>query len=70
MPMSDEELAEWLGIAGTKQCAAILASITPAERAEHEEFAKLEKQIIAFDRGEGPLPPGVIACGRGRKRNA
>lgn len=62
IPMDDERLARWLGIAGTKDCAAILAAVTPQERDEWERFAFVEAQIILYDQGLGPLPPGVIAC--------
>ncbi len=62
--MNDEQLAKWLGIAGKKGCAEILAAITPEQRKEYEEFAEVEAQIILYDQGLGPLPPGVIACGR------
>lgn len=73
--MNDQELAKWLGIAGTKQEAAIMAAITPEKRAKYEDFAKVEAEIMLWDAGLGPLPPGVIACGekqirqgRGRAR--
>ncbi len=60
--MDDEQLAKWLGIAGTKECAAIMAKITPEKRREYEDFAEVEAQVILYDKGLGPLPPGVIAC--------
>lgn len=63
-PMTDDELAKWLGIAGTKQCAAIMAAMTAEERAEHEAFAAVEAEIILWDKGLGPLPSGVIVCNR------
>lgn len=67
MPMTDEELARSMGIAGTKRCAEIIAARTPAERAEEEEAARVVAAVLLYDAGLGPLPPGVIACSRGRK---
>lgn len=62
MAMTDEELARSMGIAGTKRCAEIIAAMTPAERAEEEETARIVSEIMLYGAGLGPLPPGVIAC--------
>lgn len=61
--MTDAELAKWLGIAGTNECDAIMAKITPEKRAQYEAFAVKVDEIMLYDAGLGPLPPGVIACG-------
>jgi hypothetical protein len=68
MKMTDEELAVWLGIKGTKEEAAIMASITPEQREAYEDFADKEMEIKLFVAGVGPRPPGVIIC-RGHKHH-
>lgn len=65
--MTDDELAEFLGIAKAKRRAEIMALITPAERAEHEETARLVMEVKLWEAGVGPRPAGVIMCHR-RKR--
>lgn len=65
--MDDDQLAEFLGIAKAKRRAEILAALTPAERAEHEEMKAQVDAIMLWDKGLGPLPPGVIVCNRRRR---
>jgi hypothetical protein len=74
--MTDAELEVFLGIAGTKECAAIMAKITPEERASYERTADLVMELKLWQEGVGPKPKGVIICGckrcsppkKGRKR--
>lgn len=64
--MTDAQLEVFLGIAGTKECAKIMASITAADRASYESMAKLEMELKLWQDGLGPKPKGVIICGCGR----
>lgn len=67
--MTDPELETFLGIAGTKERAKIMASITPEQRALYERMAGLETEVELWQAGLGPKPAGVIICGcRGRHR--
>lgn len=63
-PMTDAELEVYLGIAGTKECAAIMAKITPEERATYDDMARIEYELKLWSAGLGPKPPGVIVCDR------
>lgn len=60
--MTDAEMAVWLGIAGTKECATIMAALTPEKRATYEHMAEVEADIRLWQQGVRPLPPGVIVC--------
>lgn len=61
--MTDTELEVFLGIAGTKECAKIMASITPEKRALYESMANLETEVKLWQAGLGLKPKGVIICG-------
>lgn len=65
--MTDKELAKFLGITGTKECAKILATFTPGERASFETMKQVDDQLRLYVAGKGPKPAGVIIC-RERKR--
>ena len=65
--MTDQQLAEFLGIAGKKGEAEIIAKITPAHRALYERMATLEAEVAAWRAGTGPKPTGVIICERRRR---
>lgn len=60
--MTDAELEQFLGIAGKKGCAEIMAAITPEQRATYEHMAEVEEDIRLWQLGVKPLPPGVIVC--------
>lgn len=62
--MTDDELAEFLGIPGAKEREAILAAITPEERATYEDMARVDVELKLWIEGVGPKPEGVIVCGR------
>lgn len=65
--MTDTELEVFLGIAGTKDRAAIMATITPEKRALYDRMAGLESEISLWQAGLAPKPKGVIICGCGRR---
>jgi hypothetical protein len=65
--MTDAELQVFLGIAGKKGCAEIMASITPEQRAVYDRMADVEREIELWQAGLGPKPEGVIVC-RGHSR--
>lgn len=58
--MTDAELETFLGIAGTKECAKIMASVTPEQRALYERMATLEIEVELWLAGLGPKPTGVL----------
>lgn len=66
--MSDAALEVFLGIAGTKQCAAIMAGITPEQRATYEEMLRVDRELALWEAGLGPKPAGVIVCRERRGR--
>lgn len=62
--MSDEELAEWLGLMRETPEVRdkIMASITPERRALYEHMRQVEVDLILWQNGVGPKPTGVIVC--------
>lgn len=62
MAMTDAELEVFLGIAGKKGCAEIMAGITPELRAQYDAMAEKEFEIKLWMGGVGPKPAGVIVC--------
>lgn len=69
--MTDAELQTFLGIANTKECAKIMASITPQQRALYDSMATIETEVELWLAGLGPKPAGVlIDMDRGRRRRA
>ena len=58
--MTDAELEVFLGIKGTKQCAKIMATITPAQRQLYDSMANLETEVKLWMDGLGPKPKGVL----------
>jgi hypothetical protein len=65
--MTDAELEVFLGIAGKKGCAEIMATVTPEKRALYERMATLEIEVRLWQEGLGPKPTGVIICGCGKR---
>lgn len=61
--MTDAQLEVFLGIAGTKERAKIMVSITPQQRELYERMADLESEVKLWQEGFGPKPKGVIVCG-------
>ncbi len=70
MAMTDDELADFLGIKGKQGCAVILANITPEKRATYERMREVETEVHLWQRGVGPKPEGVIICGPREVRGA
>lgn len=62
MPMNDDQLAAFMGIAGTKECARIMATVTGEQRALYEKMADVEMEVKLWQDGLGPKPAGVIVC--------
>ena len=61
--MTDDELAEFLGLKGKVGCAELMAKITPEKRAVYERMHEVETEIVLWQQGVGPKPKGVIICG-------
>lgn len=57
VPMTDEELAEFLGIAKAKERDRLMAAITPEHRKMYEQMKFVEQEVNA-----GRLPANVIVC--------
>lgn len=67
--MTDSELETFLGIKGTKDCALIMARVTPEKRALYVDMAKIEMEVKLWLAGLGPKPAGVmIDLARGSRR--
>lgn len=62
--MTDDELAEFIGVKGKRGAAAIMAAVTPAQRATFEQMARTERELEAWTQGRGPKPAGVVVCRR------
>lgn len=64
--MTNEELAEFLGIAGPAfdkaKVADFIAELDPAKREAYERMARVEIELRAYQAGLGPKPSGVIIC--------
>jgi hypothetical protein len=62
--MTEEELAEWLGLARVTPEVRdkIMASITPEQRTLYEHMRQVETDLILWQNGVGPKPAGVIVC--------
>jgi hypothetical protein len=69
MPMTDDELMEFLGIKrlAPEGRAKIMATITPEKRALYDRMANLETEVALWQEGLGPKPDGVIICGCGKR---
>ena len=65
--MTDQELEVYLGIAGKKGAAKIIADLSPSERAVWEDMARVEAELELWQKGLGPKPKGVIICERRRR---
>jgi hypothetical protein len=60
--MTDAELADYLGIAGLKNEAAMIARITPRSRLAYEAMKTAEEDINLWQQGVAPKPTNVILC--------
>lgn len=61
--MTDDQLAEFLGIKGKIGWRQIIATTTPENRATYERMAQVETELHLWQLGVGPKPQGVIVCG-------
>ena len=61
--MTDEQLAQYLGIADSPKWLAAINSIPPAIRKTYERMAQLETEINLWQQGLGPKPSGVLIDG-------
>lgn len=62
--MTDDELMAFLGITKAVERTAIMATITPEQRATYESMARVEFDLKLWVDGVGPKPAGVIVCRR------
>lgn len=60
VPMTDEQLAKYLGIADWPEWQKAVDKIEPSKRAVYERMASLEMEITLWQQGLGPKPRGVI----------
>jgi hypothetical protein len=62
MPMDDDELAKYLGIAdiAPEKRAKFIASIPPERRRLYERMKQVEIEAALWAQGLGPKPQGVL----------
>jgi hypothetical protein len=60
--MTDEQLADFLGLKKDDPLRAKVANLSPELRAKYESMAKKILEIQLYDQGLGPKPEGVIVC--------
>jgi hypothetical protein len=58
--MTDEQLAQYLGIADDPRWPGVIANITQSQRQTYERMATLEIEIDLWHKGLGPKPRGVL----------
>lgn len=60
IPMDDEELALFLGIAGHPKAAAVIADLPPEKRALYDRMAGLVLEAELYAAGLGPKPKDAL----------
>lgn len=55
--MTDEQLAQYLGIAKDPGWPKVIASLSSAHRRTYEYMAQLDRVIDLWEQGLGPKPP-------------
>lgn len=68
--MTDQEIAEYLGIAKAVDRELLLRRMSKKDRQAIEQMRDMERQVIAHLEGRAPKPPGVILCTRNRRRRS
>jgi hypothetical protein len=59
-PMTDDELAKFLGIEGHPKADAVIAGLSPEKRATFDRMATIEVEVDLWQQGLGPKPTGVL----------
>jgi hypothetical protein len=60
MPMTDTELATYLGIANEPKRDTLIAGLSPAKRALFDRMKEVEIEAALWVEGLGPKPAGVL----------
>lgn len=68
--MTDEQLAQYLGIANNPKWPAVVRGLPPGIRATYERMAQLEVEIGLWQKGLGPKPSGVLLTSARTPANA
>ncbi len=58
--MTDEQLAEFIGIAGEPKAQKLIDGLSPEKRALFERMARLETEYKLWQDGLGPKPSGIL----------
>lgn len=58
--MTDEQLAEFLGIYSDERWPRVIANLTPQLRELYERMARLEIELTLWQQGKGPRPKNVL----------
>ena len=59
-PMTDDELAHYLGIADDPLRAKFIAALSPKKRALFDRMSVIEAEIDLWQQDLGPKPTGVL----------
>ena len=59
-PMTDEEMADFLGFGDDPRGVEAVQKLSPEKRALFERMAGLEMEVNLWTEGLGPKPPGVL----------
>lgn len=68
--MTDEQMAEYLGLKGHPKMLAVVRNLSPQRRRLYERMAEVEVEIELYEAGLAPKPQGVILTYRKAKRRA
>lgn len=68
--MTDEQLAQYLGISDSPKWPAVVRGLHPGVRATYERMAQLEVEIGLWQQGLGPKPSGVLLTSARTPANA
>lgn len=64
--MTDEELANFLGIRDDWRWPRAIKNLDPKKRAAYERMADVCMEVNLYEAGLGPKPEGVIPVSRSR----
>lgn len=58
--MTDEQMAEYLGLKGHPKALMVVRNLSPERRALYERMAGVEIEIELYEAGLAPRPKGVL----------
>lgn len=65
--MTDQELADYLGILSTPGWENVIRTLSRGQRATFDQMHRTEQDIKLWQEGVGPKPTGVILCHEHRR---